>query len=66
MEQLDSDVWPSLSVSTHGIIYRWTYVFAIVILVGTAREWLPELIERSKKLVVNGGFEKGADLCVLK
>jgi hypothetical protein len=34
------------------------------IFVGHAQAWLPELIERSRKLVVNGGFEKGADLFV--
>ena len=33
-------------------------------MVGEAKNWLPELIERAKKLNVNGGFEKGADLCV--
>lgn len=33
--------------------------------VGEAQTWLPELIERAKKLNVNGGFEKGADLYVL-
>jgi malonate-semialdehyde dehydrogenase (acetylating)/methylmalonate-semialdehyde dehydrogenase len=33
-----------------------------VILVGSAQNLLPELIERTKKLKVNGGFEKGADL----
>ncbi|KAI5121292.1 hypothetical protein M0805_002335 [Coniferiporia weirii] len=35
---------------------------SVVILVGNARSWLPELVERAKKLNVNGGFEKGADL----
>jgi malonate-semialdehyde dehydrogenase (acetylating)/methylmalonate-semialdehyde dehydrogenase len=34
----------------------------IVVLVGTAQSWLPELVERASKLNVNGGFEKGADL----
>lgn len=34
------------------------------VLVGEAQSWLPELIERTKKLSVNGGFEQGADLCV--
>ncbi|KAG5647595.1 hypothetical protein DXG03_008948 [Asterophora parasitica] len=32
------------------------------VLVGEAQTWLPELIERTKKLQVNGGFEEGADL----
>jgi len=34
----------------------------VVVLVGTAQSWLPELAERASKLNVNGGFEKGADL----
>jgi len=32
------------------------------VLVGEAREWLPELVERSKKLKVNAGHEPDADL----
>ncbi|KAJ7275188.1 methylmalonate-semialdehyde dehydrogenase [Mycena haematopus] len=35
---------------------------SVVLLVGEAQSWLPELIERAKKLKVNGGFEPGADL----
>ncbi|CAK5264600.1 unnamed protein product [Mycena citricolor] len=35
---------------------------SVVLLVGEAQSWLPELIERSSKLKVNGGFEAGADL----
>ncbi|EIW86856.1 methylmalonate-semialdehyde dehydrogenase [Coniophora puteana RWD-64-598 SS2] len=35
---------------------------SVVVLVGTAQSWLPELVERAKTLQVNGGFEKGADL----
>jgi malonate-semialdehyde dehydrogenase (acetylating) / methylmalonate-semialdehyde dehydrogenase len=33
-----------------------------LVMVGEAKEWLPELAERAKKLQVNGGFEEGADL----
>jgi malonate-semialdehyde dehydrogenase (acetylating)/methylmalonate-semialdehyde dehydrogenase len=33
-----------------------------VVLVGEARNWLPELVERAKKLVVASGFEPNADL----
>ena len=33
-------------------------------LVGNAQSWLPELVERAKKLKVNQGFEQGADLYV--
>jgi malonate-semialdehyde dehydrogenase (acetylating) / methylmalonate-semialdehyde dehydrogenase len=32
------------------------------VLVGNAQQWLPELVERAKKLKVNQGFEDGADL----
>ncbi|KAI6162069.1 methylmalonate-semialdehyde dehydrogenase [Pisolithus thermaeus] len=35
---------------------------SVVVLVGAAQSWLPDLVERAKKLQVNGGFEKGADL----
>ncbi|TEB38997.1 methylmalonate-semialdehyde dehydrogenase [Coprinellus micaceus] len=35
---------------------------SVGILVGEAQNWLPELIERSSKLTVSGGFEQGADL----
>ena len=34
------------------------------VLVGNAQSWLPELIERAKKLKVNQGFEQGTDLYV--
>ncbi|TFK83657.1 methylmalonate-semialdehyde dehydrogenase [Polyporus arcularius HHB13444] len=34
---------------------------SVAVLVGTAQSWLPELIERAKKLKVNQGFEQGAD-----
>ncbi|KAB5593714.1 hypothetical protein CTheo_2794 [Ceratobasidium theobromae] len=32
------------------------------VFVGAANSWLPDLVERAKKLKVNGGFEQGADL----
>ncbi|KIK30389.1 hypothetical protein PISMIDRAFT_26819 [Pisolithus microcarpus 441] len=35
---------------------------SVVVLVGAAQSWLPDLVERAKKLQVNGGFERGADL----
>ncbi|KAF8898900.1 methylmalonate-semialdehyde dehydrogenase [Infundibulicybe gibba] len=37
---------------------------SVAVLVGEARSWLPELVERAKKLKVDGGFEKGADLLI--
>ncbi|KAG6841949.1 Methylmalonate-semialdehyde dehydrogenase [acylating] mitochondrial [Blastosporella zonata] len=35
---------------------------SVVILVGEAQSWLPDLIEHAQKLKVSGGFEDGADL----
>ncbi|KDN35529.1 hypothetical protein RSAG8_11524, partial [Rhizoctonia solani AG-8 WAC10335] len=35
---------------------------SVAVFVGTAQSWLPEHVERAKKLKVNGGFEPGADL----
>jgi malonate-semialdehyde dehydrogenase (acetylating)/methylmalonate-semialdehyde dehydrogenase len=32
------------------------------VMVGETKDWLPELAERAKGLVMNGGFEDGADL----
>jgi len=32
------------------------------VLVGKAKDWLPELVEKAKKLKVNAGWEKDADL----
>lgn len=32
------------------------------VMVGETKEWLPEIAERAKALIVNGGFEEGADL----
>ncbi|TFK77243.1 methylmalonate-semialdehyde dehydrogenase [Pluteus cervinus] len=35
---------------------------SVVILVGEAQSWLPELVERARKLKVSGGFEKDTDI----
>ena len=35
---------------------------SVIVMVGETKEWLPELAERAKKLVLNAGFEKDADL----
>ena len=35
---------------------------SVVVLVGSAKEWLPELIERSRTLKVNAGTEPGVDV----
>ena len=33
-----------------------------VVMVGEAKDWLPEIAERAKQLNMNGGFEEGAEL----
>lgn len=33
-----------------------------LVLIGTTKEWLPELVEKAKALVLNAGFEKNADI----
>jgi malonate-semialdehyde dehydrogenase (acetylating)/methylmalonate-semialdehyde dehydrogenase len=35
---------------------------SVAVLVGEARQWIPELVEKAKVLKVSGGTEKGADL----
>ncbi|KAI0348521.1 methylmalonate-semialdehyde dehydrogenase [Trametopsis cervina] len=35
---------------------------SVAVLVGNAQSWVPELVERAKKLKVNQGFEQGADI----
>ncbi|MDR2852081.1 MAG: CoA-acylating methylmalonate-semialdehyde dehydrogenase [Burkholderiaceae bacterium] len=35
---------------------------SVAVLVGRAREWLPELVAKAKQLKVSAGVEKGADL----
>jgi hypothetical protein len=38
---------------------------SVAVFVGSAHDWLPELVERASNLKVNGGFEAGADLYVV-
>jgi len=33
-----------------------------LVLVGESQSWMPEIVERARKLKVDGGFEEGADL----
>ena len=35
---------------------------SVLVMVGETKEWVPELVERAKRLKVDGGFEEGADL----
>ncbi|KAJ7071172.1 methylmalonate-semialdehyde dehydrogenase [Mycena amicta] len=51
----------SLIGAAFGAAGQRCMALSVAIMVGEAQTWLPELIERSKKLKVNGGFEQGAD-----
>ncbi|KAF8577890.1 Methylmalonate-semialdehyde dehydrogenase [Ramaria rubella] len=51
----------SLLGAAFGAAGQRCMAISVVILVGTAQSWLPELIKRSKSLKVGGGFEKDAD-----
>ncbi|KAK4941169.1 aldehyde dehydrogenase (NADP(+)) ald6 [Elasticomyces elasticus] len=33
-----------------------------LVMIGETKDWVPEIAERAKNLVMNGGFEEGADL----
>jgi hypothetical protein len=62
-----SAAWLFLSVSRVTsydvpLVEQWLIFTAVF--VGTAREWIPELIERAKALKVSGGFEEHTDMCV--
>ncbi|QKX56944.1 uncharacterized protein TRUGW13939_04052 [Talaromyces rugulosus] len=35
---------------------------SVLVMVGESKKWLPDLVERAKQLVVNGGFEKDCDV----
>lgn len=52
----------SLIGAAFGAAGQRCMAISVAVLVGNAQQWLPELIERAKKLKVNQGFEKGADL----
>lgn len=52
----------SLVGAAFGAAGQRCMALSLAVLVGEAQNWLPELIERSSKLTVSGGFEQGADL----
>jgi len=52
----------SLIGAAFGAAGQRCMAISVAVMVGSAREWLPELIERAKALKVSGGFEKNADL----
>ncbi|KAL4242134.1 Methylmalonate-semialdehyde dehydrogenase [Abortiporus biennis] len=52
----------SLIGAAFGAAGQRCMAISVAVLVGSAQSWLPELIERAKKLKVNQGFEAGTDL----
>ncbi|CAL1695541.1 unnamed protein product [Somion occarium] len=52
----------SLLGAAFGAAGQRCMAISVAVLVGNAQSWLPELVERAKKLHLNQGFEKGADL----
>lgn len=52
----------SVAGAAFGAAGQRCMALSVAIFVGTAREMIPELIERAKGLKVTGGFEEGADL----
>jgi len=52
----------SLVGAAFGAAGQRCMALSVAVLVGEARQWLPELVERAKALKVSGGFEAGADL----
>ena len=52
----------SLLGAAFGAAGQRCMAISVAILVGNSREWLPELVERAKKLKVGQGFDKDADL----
>ncbi|KAJ7630790.1 Aldehyde/histidinol dehydrogenase [Roridomyces roridus] len=52
----------SIAGAAFGAAGQRCMALSVALLVGEAKNWVPELIERAKKLKVNGGFEPGTDL----
>ncbi len=48
--------------ATFGAAGQRCMAISVVVLVGQARQWIPDLVARAKTLKVNAGCEKGADL----
>ncbi|TPX32445.1 hypothetical protein SmJEL517_g04458 [Synchytrium microbalum] len=51
-----------LSGAAFGAAGQRCMALSTVVFVGESQKWLPELVERAKKLKVSGGFEPDADL----
>jgi malonate-semialdehyde dehydrogenase (acetylating) / methylmalonate-semialdehyde dehydrogenase len=52
----------SLVGATFGAAGQRCMATSVTVLVGDANKWIPDIVARAKKLNVNGGTEKGADL----
>src|SRR5271156_6704421 len=52
----------SLVGATFGAAGQRCMATSVTVLVGDARKWIPEIVDKAKTLKVNAGTEKGADL----
>ena len=52
----------AISGAAFGAAGQRCMALSTLVMVGDTKEWLPELAERARKLILNGGFEKDADL----
>lgn len=52
----------SIAGAAFGAAGQRCMALSTLVNVGEAKDWMPELAERAKKLKVNGGFEKDTDL----
>ncbi len=52
----------SLVGATFGAAGQRCMATSVTVLVGDANKWIPDIVERAKKLKVNAGTEKGTDL----
>ena len=52
----------AITGAAYGAAGQRCMALSTLVMVGNTKAWLPEIVERAKKLNVNGGFEEGADL----
>ncbi|KAJ3779069.1 methylmalonate-semialdehyde dehydrogenase [Lentinula raphanica] len=52
----------SLVGAAFGAAGQRCMAISVAVLIGEARSWLPELVERAQHLTVNGGFEPNTDI----
>lgn len=56
----------SIAGAAFGAAGQRCMALSVVVAVGDAQQWIPDLVQRAKGLKVTSGFEKDADLCVVK